>query len=84
MQDQGHAKLAAVFYQALNKAASDGKLAKAEPFDDSSEDFCDKDEGTGKEAGQKTQRGSGYDDSWYDHDSKEMGVSNAILILQYR
>lgn len=66
--------MAAIFFQAIKKAASDGKIVKAGDFEASEKD-CDKFEGSGVDAGGKTQRGSGYEDGEYEHDSKEMGVS---------
>lgn len=67
--------MAAVFLESIHRAASDGKIAKAEPIEEITEPFCDKFEGTGTDAGGKTQRGSGYADGFYSHDSKEMGAS---------
>lgn len=66
--------MAAVFLEAIKKAASDGMLVKPGDFDVGSK-TCDKFEGSGLDAGGKTQRGSGYEDGIYSHDSEEMGVS---------
>lgn len=74
VQDQGHKKMAAVFLQAINRAASDGKMSAADMVD-IAEPYCDKFEGTGTDAGGKTQRSSGFADRAYSHDSTEMGVS---------
>lgn len=67
--------MAAMFYQAINDAHADGRLSKAGNFD-RGKPYCDKFEGSGTDAGGLTQRGSGWDDGVYSHDSKEMGVSS--------
>ncbi|KFY17830.1 hypothetical protein V492_00359 [Pseudogymnoascus sp. VKM F-4246] len=72
-QDNGHRKMAAIFYQAINQAASDDKIVAAGDFG-AGEPFCDKFDGTGVDAGGKTQRGSGYEDQEYSHDSEEMPI----------
>ena len=74
-QDGGHKKMAAVWYEWINKAISDGKLKAPGEFT-ASKPNCDKFAGTGTDAGGMTQRGSGYDDGSYSHDSEAMGVSN--------
>lgn len=44
---------------------------------DLGESVCDKVAGTGTDAGGLTQRGSGYDDDIFYHDSEEQTVSNS-------
>lgn len=74
-QDGGHKKMAAIWYEWINKAISDGKVKAPGGFT-ASKSYCDKFSGTGADAGGKTQRGSGYDDGKYSHDSEGMGVSD--------
>jgi hypothetical protein len=66
--------MAAIWYEWINKAIDDGKIVKPGDFT-VSEPYCDKFGGSGVDAGGKTQRGSGYDDGQYSHDSEGMGVS---------
>lgn len=78
--DAGHKKMAAVFYQAINKAISDNRIVAPGTFNLGS-GTCDKFAGTGIDAGGRTQRGSGYDDGIYLHNSEEKGVSAPALPL---
>lgn len=70
--------MAAVFFQAIKEAAADGKIAKPGNFE-AGPSRCDKFEGQGTDAGGRTQRGSGYEDGIYSHDSEDMGVSHLKL-----
>lgn len=67
--------MAAVFYKAINQAASDGRLVVPGDFDQSTTTVCDKFAGTGTDAGGLTQRGVGEDDGIYYHKSQGMDVS---------
>jgi hypothetical protein len=69
--------MAAIFYQAINEAIADGAIVAPEDFTISSP-VCDKVAGTGRDAGGYTQRGSGYGDGIYYHDSVEEGVSTHL------
>ncbi|KAF7550314.1 hypothetical protein G7Z17_g5812 [Cylindrodendrum hubeiense] len=71
--DEGHRKMAYVFYKAINKAVSAEKIVESEEFT-AGTTTCDKFEGSGEDAGGYTQRGSGNHDGIYYHDSKEMGM----------
>lgn len=73
--DSGHKKMAAIFYQSINQAISDNKIVTPGDFVVGTS-VCDKHTGTGLDAGGYTQRGSGYDDGIYYHNSAEEGVSN--------
>ncbi|KAF7556324.1 hypothetical protein G7Z17_g1541 [Cylindrodendrum hubeiense] len=71
--DLGHAKMAAVYHQAISKALGNGDVVAAADFAEGPS-TCDKVAGTGIDAGGKTQRGSGYGDGIYYHNSEEMGI----------
>ncbi|KPM44471.1 hypothetical protein AK830_g2091 [Neonectria ditissima] len=71
--DKGFLKLGYIFYKAINKAASDGKLVEPEDFGTGST-VCDKFDGNGVDAGGLTQRGSGNHDGIYYHNSEEKGI----------
>lgn len=68
--------MAYVFYQAINQAAADGKIAPPPTDFEAADPTCDKEYGNGIPAGGKTQRGSGEHDGIYLHNEEEMGVSN--------
>lgn len=68
--------MAAVFYNAINQAITDNRIVAPGDFT-IGPSVCAKYGGTGVDAGGLTQRGSGYDDGIYYHDSEEMGVSAA-------
>ncbi|KAJ4258177.1 hypothetical protein NW762_008322 [Fusarium torreyae] len=72
--DEGHRKMAYVFYKAINAAADDGKIKKPSGDFDSSEPTCDKSFGTGLAVGGKVQRGSGEHDGTFVHVREDMGV----------
>ncbi|KAF4470857.1 fg-gap repeat domain-containing [Fusarium albosuccineum] len=71
--DGGHAKMAAVYYNAINQALDDNRVVEPGEFTTGSS-VCPKYGGEGKDAGGLTQRGSGYSDGIYYHDSVESGV----------
>ncbi|KAK0099309.1 hypothetical protein ONS96_008539 [Cadophora gregata f. sp. sojae] len=71
--DKGHRMMAAVFYQSIMKALSDGRVVAPGPFT-VGPSTCDKFAGSGRDAGGWTQRGSGYDDGLYFHSSQEKGI----------
>ncbi|KAH8886185.1 family 3 carbohydrate esterase, partial [Thozetella sp. PMI_491] len=71
--DAGHRKMAAAFYTAIYHAIDDNRLVTPGDFS-VGPSTCDKFAGTGIDAGGLTQRGSGYDDGIYYHDSEEMGI----------
>ncbi|KAM0544829.1 hypothetical protein ACHAPJ_011660 [Fusarium lateritium] len=71
--DGGHAKMAAVFYNAINKALDRKQVVEPGKFTEGSS-VCPKFSGSGIDAGGLTQRGSGYSDGIYYHDSVESGV----------
>jgi hypothetical protein len=71
--DAGHKKMAAIFYQAINEAIDDNVLVAPGNFT-TGETVCDKYAGSGTDAGGLTQRGSGYGDGIYYHDSTEEGA----------
>jgi hypothetical protein len=69
--------MAAAFYQAIHKALDDNRVKAAPDFDTGDgKTGCDKFAGNGIDAGGLTQRGSGYDDGIYYHNSDDMGVSS--------
>lgn len=74
--------MAAIWYKWINRAIEDGKIKKPGDFV-ATDPHCDKFAGSGTDAGGKTQRGSGYDDGKYSHDSEEMGVSILCLADRY-
>ncbi|KAJ3548060.1 hypothetical protein NM208_g1190 [Fusarium decemcellulare] len=71
--DGDHAKMAAVYYNAINQALDDNRVVEPGEFTTGSS-VCPKYGGEGKDAGGLTQRGSGYSDGIYYHDSVESGV----------
>ncbi|KPM46037.1 hypothetical protein AK830_g415 [Neonectria ditissima] len=71
--DEGHRKMAYVFYKAINEAAKDSKIVGTGDFE-ASNPVCDKVFGNGIPAGGKTQRGSGEHDGIYLHKAEEKGV----------
>ncbi|KAK7420361.1 hypothetical protein QQX98_002784 [Neonectria punicea] len=71
--DEGHRKMAYVFYKAINEAAKDSKIVETGSFE-ASDPVCDKVYGNGIPAGGKTQRGSGEHDGIYLHKAEEKGV----------
>lgn len=77
--------MAFIFYEAINKAIRAGKVLEPQAKFEQTSPICDKFSGTGIYPGGKTQRGTGFDDSVYRHDSEEMGVSfqeQAIKLLK--
>ena len=75
--------MAAVFYQAIHRALAANTVVAAGDFS-TGPTICDKFAGTGIDAGGLTQRGSGYDDGIYYHDSVEKGVSVlSILVIRF-
>ena len=71
--------MAAVFYDAINRAGSDGKLKMPGAIDLSGSSVCDKYAGSGISAGGQTQHGIGSDDGIYYHSSEGMDVSTCSL-----
>ncbi|KAJ4255817.1 hypothetical protein NW757_004439 [Fusarium falciforme] len=74
--DFGFRKMAGAFWSAIQKAEKENKLKDPLPADTSNDGgkTCRKSPGDGVNAGSLTQRGSGYDDGTYEHDSQEMGA----------
>ncbi|KAF7549363.1 hypothetical protein G7Z17_g6445 [Cylindrodendrum hubeiense] len=72
--DEGHRKMAYVFYKAINEAASDNKLVEPSGDFEAANSVCDKVFGSGIGAGGKTQRGFGEHDGIYLHDAEEKGI----------
>ncbi|KAJ5496833.1 hypothetical protein N7463_008820 [Penicillium fimorum] len=73
--DHGYAKMAYVWYRAIDDAYGDGLIS--EPVDTDSSwgnGPCEKASGNGIYAGGLTQKGSGEDDGIYYHSSESMGV----------
>jgi hypothetical protein len=66
--------MAAVFYNTINKALDRRQVVQPGKFTEGSS-ICAKFAGSGIDAGGLTQRGSGYDDGIYYHDSVESDVS---------
>ncbi|KAF4975545.1 hypothetical protein FZEAL_7691 [Fusarium zealandicum] len=71
--DFGHAKMAAVYYNAINQALDDNRVVQPGKFTQGSS-VCPKYSGEGIDAGGLTQRGSGYSDGIYYHDSVQSDV----------
>ncbi|KAH7390083.1 family 3 carbohydrate esterase [Cadophora sp. MPI-SDFR-AT-0126] len=71
--DKGHSMMASVFYNSILSAISDNRIVVPGEMVLGST-VCDKVAGTGVDAGGLTQRGSGYDDGIYYHNSAEQGV----------
>ncbi|KAF4963513.1 hypothetical protein FSARC_8480 [Fusarium sarcochroum] len=71
--DVGHTKMAAVFYNAISRALDRKQVVQPGKFTEGSS-VCPKFSGSGIDAGGLTQRGSGYDDGIYYHDSVESDV----------
>lgn len=66
--NEGHRKMAYVFWKAILQAANDGKISSAPPIDTSGPATgCDKSYANGVYAGGHTQLGSGIDDGIYYH-----------------
>ncbi|KAH7129387.1 family 3 carbohydrate esterase [Dactylonectria estremocensis] len=72
--DEGHRKMAYVFYKAINTAATDNKLVESAGDFEIADPVCDKVFGNGIGAGGKTQRGSGEHDGIYLHEAQEKGI----------
>ncbi|KAF5009941.1 hypothetical protein FDECE_3883 [Fusarium decemcellulare] len=74
--DFGFRKMAGAFWSAIQKAEKENKFKDPLPADTSNDGgkTCRKSPGDGVNAGSLTQRGSGYDDGTYEHDSQEMGA----------
>ncbi|KAF5020271.1 hypothetical protein F66182_7705 [Fusarium sp. NRRL 66182] len=72
--DHGFKKMAGALWSAFQEAKDE--ISDPLPADTSggSEKTCRKSPGDGVNAGSLTQRGSGYDDGTYEHDSQEMGT----------
>jgi hypothetical protein len=71
--DSGHRKMAAIFYKSIQQALSDSKIVSPGDFTVSS-GVCAKYAGSGTDAGGLTQRGSGYGDGIYYHESAPQGI----------
>ncbi|KFY97907.1 hypothetical protein V498_01794 [Pseudogymnoascus sp. VKM F-4517 (FW-2822)] len=71
--DEGHRKMAYVFYMAINAAAKDGKILLPSGPLEEGQPTCDKEFGNGIYVG-KTQRGVGKHDGIYLHDAEEKGI----------
>ncbi|KUJ11379.1 uncharacterized protein LY89DRAFT_739567 [Mollisia scopiformis] len=71
--DKGHKMMAAVFYQSITLALADNRIVAPVAFE-AGPATCDKFGDSGIDAGGYTQRGSGYSDGIYYHDSEEMGI----------
>lgn len=69
--------MATVFYHAIHEALDNNAIPATVPFSVGAS-VCDKVEGTGVDAGGLTQRGSGYDDGIYYHDSIGEGVRTSF------
>ncbi|EEU40647.1 uncharacterized protein NECHADRAFT_33967, partial [Fusarium vanettenii 77-13-4] len=74
--DYGFRKMAGALWSAIQKAEKENKLKDPLPADFSNDNgkTCRKSPGDGINAGALTQKGSGYDDGTYEHDSQEMGA----------
>lgn len=66
--------MANVFYNAILKASSGGKIKKPAAMAETGTSGCDKAFGNGVYAGGLTQRGSGWDDGIYKHASEYGGL----------
>lgn len=71
--DEGHRKMAAVFYKAITKAHDANRLVAPSQSLPTTTTGCDKVLGNGVYAGGLTQQGSGDDDGIYYHKSQSMG-----------
>lgn len=69
--------MAYVFYAAIYRALSDGKVKQAASKDSESEPGCAKVAGNGEWSEGLTQKGSGNGDGIYKHNSEYTGVSTA-------
>ncbi|RSL43787.1 hypothetical protein CEP54_014936 [Fusarium duplospermum] len=75
--DYGFRKMAGAFWSAIQKAEKENKLKDPLPADTSNNGggkTCRKSPGDGINASALTQKGIGYDDGTYEHDSQEMGA----------
>lgn len=66
--------MAYIFYEAINQAYNDGRIAAATPIDNLAATGCDKVFGDGISAGGLTQTGAGQNDGTYSHNSQDMGI----------
>ncbi|KAL2859212.1 hypothetical protein BJX68DRAFT_252247 [Aspergillus pseudodeflectus] len=73
--NEGHRKMAHIFWQAIIKAHTDGKIKAPVAIDQKTTvtETCDKEYGTGEYAG-LTQQGSGWDDGIYQHEAHSKGI----------
>jgi hypothetical protein len=74
--------MAAIFYQSITQALGDNKVVGPADFVAGLAP-CDKFAGSSIDAGGYTQRGSGYSDGIYYHDSKGIGVRSLLLSMTY-
>jgi hypothetical protein len=73
--NEGHRKMAYIFWQAIIKAYNDGMIKAPVAIDQVAvqTETCDKEYGTGEYAG-LTQQGSGWDDGIYQHEAQSKGI----------
>lgn len=72
--NEGHRRMAYVFFAAIMRALKDGSVKQPAPKSSEPDEGCDKKFANGIYAGGLTQVGSGWHDGTYEHESKEMGV----------
>ncbi|KAM0330967.1 hypothetical protein ACHAQA_003924 [Verticillium albo-atrum] len=75
--NEGHKRMAYVFYAAIHRALNAGRIQEAAPKESEAQTGCEKRAGNGEYAGKFfciTQRGSGEHDGTYKHKSREIGV----------
>ncbi|KAJ3941997.1 uncharacterized protein N0V96_007482 [Colletotrichum fioriniae] len=72
--DEGHRKMAYIFYRAILKAVALGQVMPPSTEFEVADPVCDKFSGSGLNPGGRTQRGTGNDDEVYRHYSEEMGI----------
>ncbi|CAG8097452.1 unnamed protein product [Penicillium olsonii] len=76
--DNGYAKMASVWHEAVKEADKLGLIKAATDMDDSTK-TCNKETGDGDYAGGLTQRGSGQDDGIYHHSSVSKGTVLSVV-----
>lgn len=73
-QNEGHKRMAYVFYAAILRALRADEVVEAAPKEEEANTGCDKEYGTGISAGALTQVGWGHHDGTYKHGSESQGV----------
>jgi hypothetical protein len=76
--EQGYAKMAYVWYKAIQEADQKGFLKTPNDLDSTS-GSCEKQYGDGVSAGGLTQRGSGEDDGIYYHSGESKGIVLSVI-----